>query len=123
MLTPRWAEGLSLSADYYSIHIDKAIATLNTNFVVSRCAAGVQLYCGQLVFAGPGGALSQINTQPINVNTQSVSGVDIQGDYRRPFLAGAIDLHVIANYTDQQIPDRTGIDDPVCRQRGARILR
>ena len=102
VLTPHWAEGLSLSADWYSIHIDKAIATLNTNFVVARCAAGVQLYCGQLVFAGPGGALSQINTQPINVNTQSVSGVDIQGDYRRPFLAGAIDLHVIANYTDQQ---------------------
>jgi outer membrane receptor protein involved in Fe transport len=102
VLTPRWAEGLTLSADWYSIHINKAIATLNTNFVVSRCAAGVQLYCGQLVFAGPGGALSQINTQPINVNTQSVSGLDFQGDYRTAFLAGAIDLHLVANYIDQQ---------------------
>jgi iron complex outermembrane receptor protein len=102
VLTPHWVEGLTLSADWYSIHINKAIATLNTNFVVSKCAAGVQLYCGQLVFTGPGGALSQINTQPINVNTQSVSGADFQGDYRRPFLAGAIDLHFIANYIDQQ---------------------
>ncbi|MES2292288.1 MAG: TonB-dependent receptor [Pseudomonadota bacterium] len=102
VLTPHWAEGLTLSADWYSIHINKAIATLNTTFVVSRCAASVQLYCGQLVFAGPGGALSQINTQPINVNTQSVSGLDFQGDYRTAFLTGAIDLHLVANYIDQQ---------------------
>ena len=108
VLTPRWVEGLTLSADWYSIHINKAIATLNTNFVVSRCAAGVQLYCGQLVFGGPGGALSQINTQPINVNTQSVSGLDVQGDYRVPLAAGMIDLHLIANYTDQQTQSAPG---------------
>ena len=102
VLTPHWAEGLTLSADWYSININKAIATLNTSFVVSRCAAGVQLYCGQLVFGGPGGALSQINTQPINVNAQSVSGLDFQGDYRTAFLSGAIDLHLVANIIDRQ---------------------
>ena len=108
VLTPRWLDGLTLSADWYSINIKKAIATISANIVVAQCAAGVQLYCEQLVFGGPGGALSQINTQPINANSQAVSGLDLQGDYRTGFLAGAIDLHLVANYTDQQTQTAQG---------------
>jgi len=109
VLTPHWLPGLSLSADWYSIHISKAIATINASTVVAQCAAGVQIYCAQLVFAGPGGALSQINTIPINANRQTVSGLDFEGDYRTPFQAGVIDLHWIANYTDEQTQTAQGI--------------
>ena len=108
VLTPHWLEGLSFSADWYSISISKAIATISASNVVAQCAAGNQLSCGQLVFAGPGGALSQVNTQPINANRQSVSGLDLQGDYQTQFLAGMIDLHLIANYTDSQTQTAQG---------------
>jgi iron complex outermembrane receptor protein len=108
VLTPHWIDGLNFSADWYAISIDKAIATIGANLVVAQCAAGVQLYCGQLQFGGPGGALSQINTQPINANSQTVSGLDFQGDYRTAVMLGAIDLHLVANYTDEQTQTAQG---------------
>jgi len=108
VLTPRWLDGLNLSLDWYSISINKAIATISANNTVAQCAAGIQLACGHLIFAGPNGALSQINTQPINANRQAVSGLDFQGDYRTPFLAGTVDLHLIANYTDSQTQTAQG---------------
>ena len=108
VLTPRWLEGLNLSADWYSIHINKAIATISASTLVAKCAAGAQIYCSQLVFAGPGGALSQINTFPINANSQTVSGLDIQGDYRALLSTGVLDLHWIANYTDEQTQTALG---------------
>ncbi len=108
VLTPHWFDGLNLSADWYSISINKAIATISASKVVAYCAAGMQVYCNQLVFGGPNGALSQINTQPINANRQSVSGLDLQGDYRTELLAGTIDLHLTANYTDTQTQTAQG---------------
>jgi outer membrane receptor protein involved in Fe transport len=108
VLTPHWFEGLNLSADWYSIGINKAIATISASNVVAQCAAGIQLSCSQLVFSGPGGALSQVDTQPINANRQAVSGLDLQGDYRTAFLSGMIDLHLTANYTDTQTQTAQG---------------
>jgi iron complex outermembrane receptor protein len=108
VLTPQWAPGLSLSLDWYSIHINKAIATIGASTLVAQCAAGVQIYCSQLVFGGPGGALSQINTIPINANRQTVSGLDLEGDYHIADGAGAWDLHWIANYTDEQTQTALG---------------
>ena len=109
VLTPRWAPGLSLSADWYSIQINKAIATINASTLVAQCTAGIQISCAQLVFGGPGGSLSQINTLPINANRQTVSGLDLEGDYHISFRAGAIDLHWIANYTDEQTQTAQGV--------------
>ena len=108
VLTPHWLDGLNLSADWYSISINKAIATISATNVVAQCAAGVPWACGQLVFGGPNGALSQINTQPINANRQAVSGLDFQGDYRTGLGAGTVDLHLIANYTDTQTQTAQG---------------
>lgn len=108
ILTPHWFDGLNISADWYSISINKAIATISATSVVAQCAAGIQMFCNQLVFNGPNGALSQINTQPINANRQAVSGLDFQGDYRTPMLAGTLDLHLIANYTDTQTQTAQG---------------
>jgi iron complex outermembrane recepter protein len=108
VLTPDWLAGLNFSVDWYSIRIEKAIATLSRNFVVTQCSAGIQIFCNQLVFNGPGGALSQVNTLPINANSQTVSGLDLQGDYRGSFLSGDIDLNLVANYTDEQTQTAQG---------------
>lgn len=109
VLTPHWVEGLSLSADWYSIELKKAIATVSTQVIIQQCAAGVQLYCNQISFGGtpPAGGngvapISQIVTTPINANSQSVSGLDFQADYTTEFLSGALNLRAIGNYMDQQ---------------------
>jgi outer membrane receptor protein involved in Fe transport len=61
------------------------------------------------VFGGPVGALSQINTIPINANRQTVSGLDLQGDYQTDFRKGLLDIHWIANYTDEQTQTAQGV--------------
>ena len=102
VLTPHWVEGLSLSADWYSIDISKAIVTISASTILANCKAGQQLYCAQLIFSGPGGSLSQINSGPLNADQQTVSGLDFQADYITDFLAGKLLLHLVGNYTDEQ---------------------
>ncbi|HEY4077414.1 MAG TPA: TonB-dependent receptor, partial [Rhizomicrobium sp.] len=116
VLTPHWVDGLTLSADWYSIELRKAIATVSTQVIIQQCAAGVQTYCNQISFGGtpPAGGnglapISQISTVPINANSQSVSGIDFQADYRTEFLSGAIDLHAVGNYMDQQTQEAGGV--------------
>ena len=107
VLTPHWVDGLNLSVDYYSIELRKAIATVGTSVVLAQCAAGVQIFCNQLTYTG--GVLTQVATTPINANSQSVSGIDFQADYRTPFLTGALDLHLVGNYMDHQTQTAQGI--------------
>lgn len=115
VLTPHWVEGLSLSADWYSIELKKAIATVSTQVILQQCAAGVQVYCNQITFGGPpltvGGpnTISQIATTPINANSQSVSGLDFQADYTTQFLSGDLNLRAIGNYMDQQTQVAGGV--------------
>jgi outer membrane receptor protein involved in Fe transport len=109
VLTPHWVEGLSVSADWYSIDISKAIVTISSSTILANCNAGQALYCGQLVFGGPGGALSQINSGPLNADQQTVSGVDFNADYITDFLAGKLLLHLVGNYTDEQTQTDQGI--------------
>jgi outer membrane receptor protein involved in Fe transport len=114
VLTPHWVDGLNLSVDYYSINIKGAIATIGTNVILAQCQAGVQAFCNQLTFAGPTGSagnasLSQVATVPINANSQDVSGVDFQADYRFPILTGDMNLHLVGNYIDSQDQTAAGV--------------
>ena len=109
VLTPHWIDGLSLSADWYSISISKAIVTIGSSTILANCKAGQALYCGQLIFGGPGGALSQINSGPLNADSQTVSGLDFQADYLTDFLDGKLNLHLVGNYTDEQTQTDQGV--------------
>ncbi len=109
VLTPRWLDGLSFSADWYSIVIRQSIYTASANTVLAQCNGGNSFYCGQLVFGGDDGALSQIDTIPQNAASQTVSGLDFQGDYAMPFLKGMLNWHLVGNYTDEQTQTATGV--------------
>jgi len=109
VLTPHMLPGLSLSVDYYNITINDAIFTLSSQPVLARCMAGEASFCSQLVFGGPDGALSQINLFPLNINTDVVEGLDVQGDYRRPLLGGSLHLRLIGNHVFRQSQDQNGI--------------
>jgi iron complex outermembrane recepter protein len=102
VLTPHWIDGLSLSADWYSIVIKRSIYIAASTTVLAQCNAGNQFYCGQLIFAGPANALSQIDTIPENAASQTVSGLDFQGDYSMPFFDGTLNWSLVGNYTDEQ---------------------
>jgi len=51
VLTPRWIEGLTLSADFYSISIHRAIYSTGTSQIVDQCSKGVAVYCTAAFFA------------------------------------------------------------------------
>jgi len=110
VLTPHWVEGLSLSADWYSIELKKAIATISTDVITAQCEKGVQLFCNQVSYiTNSSGTYLQVATQPINANSQSVSGIDFQADYTTEFMSGALNLRAIGNYMDQQTQSAAGI--------------
>jgi outer membrane receptor protein involved in Fe transport len=98
ILSPDWLPHFTMSVDYYNISIKDAIASVNATQVLSRCVAGETAFCGQLVFAGANGALSQINTFPLNVASLDVDGLDFQADYSHPLFAGQISAHLVGNY-------------------------
>ena len=101
VLTPHWVEGLSLSADWYSIELKKAIATISSDVITTQCEKGVQLFCNQVTYiTNSSGTYLQVATQPINANSQSVSGIDFQADYTTEFMSGALNLRAIGNYMD-----------------------
>ncbi|CAN5363431.1 TonB-dependent receptor [soil metagenome] len=109
VLTPHFLPGLTMSADYYNITITDAIATVASSQVLARCVAGEAPFCRQLVFGGPGGALSQINLFPLNINRDAVDGIDFLADYRRPMLGGVLSLKMIGNYVLRQSQDQLGM--------------
>ncbi|MBN9590019.1 MAG: TonB-dependent receptor [Alphaproteobacteria bacterium] len=108
VLTPSWVEGLTLSADWYSINIHGAIDTVDFQTIIDRCLAGQQIYCPQLVFTGAGQP-SQINVFPLNSAVDSASGLDFQANYTHPLLAGTMSWDLTGNYTDQQTRTAQGI--------------
>src|ERR1700744_531671 len=86
VLTPHWIDGLSISADWYSILIKDSIFSANSTVVLAQCNANpTSPYCNQLLYNVPGspgvvspagsGTLADIVTQPLNAASQTVSGL------------------------------------------------
>ena len=98
VLSPTFARGFNLSVDYYNIDLKDVIASINSTEVLSRCNGGEAGFCSQLVFNGPNGALSQINTFPLNLASLKTSGIDVQADYTMPALGGSLQYRILGNY-------------------------
>lgn len=107
-------EGLQISADYYRIHIAKAIATLTAQQVVDGCTNN-GFFCNQIILANgttynPALGLAQpIAGGTINIGTQNIGafvqqGYDFELDYKldleRLFsgVPGTLTWRTIATY-------------------------
>jgi iron complex outermembrane recepter protein len=106
--TPSWLDGFSVSLDWYDIEIDGAISSYNTTVTVDQCAAGNQLFCANLVFGGPNGALSEVFSQPVNADVAGTSGFDLVMDYRTLVGPGALNFNLMGNYMDEQYIESLG---------------
>ena len=103
VLTPTVLPGFTASADFYYIFIKDAINDgLFFAVIINQCAMGNQQFCKYLVFNGPGGALSDIITEPLNLASLTTSGLDVDGDYRFPFRQGAWDFNLASTYMFEQ---------------------
>ena len=121
VLTPHWVDGLSLSADWYSINVTGEIATIATATILAQCNPTQQstLYpgtlgnindplCTHLVFGGVNGALSGINNAPINIASQTISGMDMQANYTMDFWDGTLAWQAVANLNDENTTTQPG---------------
>jgi iron complex outermembrane recepter protein len=110
-----------MSADWYSINITGEIATLAAATILAQCnptQASVinpgQLgnindpLCTHLKFNGSGGAYSEIDLQPINLASQTVSGLDLQANYTMDFWNGTLAWQGVANLADENTLTQPG---------------
>ena len=87
---PQWARSggfasqLSLEVNYYDIRVNNAIAPVDAQLTLNRCAIGGDpLSCGSITRT-PAGLISRINAQLQNIGSIRTRGVDVTANYRTP---------------------------------------
>ncbi len=113
---------LRLSADWFDISLDGAIATLGAQTIVSRCYEGNAALC-EFVTRDGGGAITQIVNPNLNLNTLITRGWDFEADYNLP-LSGASSLgfRVLATYVKDLITiDTAGVATDRAGQNGSGV--
>ncbi len=77
VFTPNFAQGLSLTIDYYDIKLDGAIATLGRQFSVQQCLQSSDpVFCSN-VRRGADGRITRVDGQQINVAKTDTRGIDV----------------------------------------------
>ena len=76
-------DGLNITVDYYSVKIDKAIASLNAQFVVDTCFAGGDNSTAecQAIVRTSDGQIDFVRAPISNIASEKATGVDLQIDY------------------------------------------
>ncbi len=122
--TPRFIPGLTLAADYYRIKIKDAIASVDTQDIVSQCfaspeydpsnPAGSNRFCGLITRDTMGEVIEVLNFQE-NLETEVVEGIDAQLLYRfePEFIPGRFDIDFRYAHFFKQETEFVGIGDVV----------
>jgi hypothetical protein len=101
-----------MSADWYKINISGAINSLDPQTIVSLCAAGNTALCSAITRA-PGGAITAVTSQQINVANLKTTGMDFEVSYRKdlaellPPIGGNLTLRWLGSYVHRRtfLPD------------------
>ena len=102
--SPGWARGgilsqLNLELNYYDIRVANAIAPVDAQLTLNRCAfSGDALSCAAITRT-PNGLISRINAQLQNIGSIRTRGVDVIANVRtRTTSAGAFGLTLNGNF-------------------------
>lgn len=96
--TPSYVRGLALSIDYYRIKITGAIASVSAPLELQYCYSGQTSYC-PYILRDSTGAITQINTEPVNEESQLTYGYDFEADYKHELGPGYLTIRALATYT------------------------
>lgn len=103
--SPSFVPGLRLSADYYEIRIDGAIATLGTVATTQACSLGNAGACANIVRDPTTNTVTRIFVYYQNLQSLQTRGYDFELSYRRSLsdlginAPGTLRLRALANYT------------------------
>lgn len=121
VLQPSFIPGLHISADYFRIKIDDAIATPYSAFqIVDLCFASnfTSPVCSQIdrplgpTNPDPSNTPTAINTLNQNVASLVNSGIDFEVSYRRPVASGTMNVRALAT-RQLKFQQRTAPGEPV----------
>lgn len=112
VLKPGFLPGLSMSADFYDINIEGAIANFAAQTVLDNCAAELSasatpFFCNFVTKTGVGNntAITAVSTQLLNIASLRTRGVDLEAAYRFNLGTGSIRLRAYASYIKDLIFD------------------
>jgi len=109
VFTPGFAQGLSMSVDYFNIEIEDFITAfgggasnvLNTCYDPGNPLGGPGSAFCSVVNRGPTGFLDNVETLSQNVAVQTLAGFDLLAEYSFDALGGNIRLNYVGTYTTE----------------------
>ena len=117
VVQPTFVQGLSFSADWYSITNKDAIALLGPQNIVNLCFQGSAPICALISRDPVSGAINGMDDRYQNINSQKVVGTDAEADYQMQLGAGrSLGFRLIGSYLDQF--SLRNINVPVQQQAG-----
>lgn len=111
VFSPGFIPNLTLSADFFRIKVNGAIASLSNTQVVNGCADGSQPDFCQFITRGPAtggvtvGPITGVRVSPVNIAALESKGIDFEGSYTLPLenvdagWLGSLSLRGLATHT------------------------
>ena len=97
--TGRFASNLSLEVNYYDIKVSNAIAPVDAQLTLSRCAFSADALSCAAITRTPSGLISRISAQLQNIGSIRTRGIDVTANYRTPKTPiGTFGLSASGNY-------------------------
>jgi iron complex outermembrane recepter protein len=108
VVQPRFIRGLTLSADYYSIKIEDAIAAVTAQDIVDTCYDNVTFpnqFCDLFTRNGPGGqtqfGFNFLRQTQINFGRIETSGIDATLNYTFSLGKNNFNINLVGNWTEK----------------------
>ena len=117
VLQPRFAPGISFSADYWNIKINAAIEVLSSQSTIDLCFQGATSLCPRIT-RNAAGVIIQVSRKPFNLAVNHARGYDFEASYRMAAedliegWSGDLSLHGTATHYVKNFSDN-GIDVPI----------
>ena len=101
--TPAFVDGLTLTLDYFNIHVEKGIDNIPAATALEKCLdTGISTFCNLINRNPVNGSLwltgGYISAQTTNLSEENVEGVDIIFDYSLDTPVGPVDLQGVSTY-------------------------
>lgn len=129
VLQPRFLPGLTVSADYYSIKIEDAIAAVTAQDIVNTCydlSTFPNQFCGLFDRNGPTGptafGFNFLRQTQLNFGRIETSGIDATVNYQFQINGANLGINIAANWTEKLNrffdPVDTSLVNPGLRELG-----
>ena len=103
VVTSAFIESLTLTLDYFNIHVEQGIGTIPAATALNKCLdTGISTFCNLINRHPVNGSLwiqgGYISAQTTNLSEENVEGVDIIFDYEFDTPAGTVELRGVSTY-------------------------